>query len=99
VGSRSPNVKSSRSTLHEIPFVIVLLIELVAISSAAFVREHWLRAVIVMASGMFVAGLFRLVLSNDHAGLLRVRRRLFDVTFYWTVGLLACAFGLAVPGR
>ena len=45
----------------------------------------------------FVAGLLRLVLSDQQAGLLRVRHRTFDVAFYWGIGLAAFVFGVAVP--
>jgi hypothetical protein len=85
--------------LKEVPFLVVLLIEAVAISSAAAAPQHWLRAVIGMSIGMCLGGFLRLVLSNDQAGLLRVRRKAFDVTFYWALGVAAFAFGVAVPGR
>ncbi|MDQ2836635.1 MAG: DUF3017 domain-containing protein [Actinomycetota bacterium] len=85
--------------LRDIPFALVLLIELVGVASVAIAPQHWLRAIGVLTAGMAVAGFFRLVLSNDQAGLLRVRRRTFDVTCYWGLGLLAMVFALTLPQR
>ena len=61
------------------PFGLVLLIELAGVFSVAIAPQHWLRAVGVLAAGLAVAGFLRLVLSDEQAGLLRVRRRSFDV--------------------
>jgi len=83
----------------EFPFLIVLIIEVVAIGYAAAEPAHWLRAVGGMVVGLAVAGLFRLVLTDERVGLLRVRRRGFDVACYWGFGLLALAFALALPQR
>ncbi|MGI8664758.1 MAG: DUF3017 domain-containing protein [Jatrophihabitans sp.] len=85
--------------LHEGPFVLVLLIELAGVLSVSLAPQHWLRAVGVLTGGMAVAGFFRLVLSNDQAGMLRVRRRTFDVACYWGFGLLALLFALGLPRR
>lgn len=85
--------------LHEAPFVLVLLIELAGVLSVAIAPQHWLRAVGVLAAGSLVAGLCRLVLTNEQAGLLRVRRRTFDVAFYWALGLFAIVVALGLPQR
>jgi hypothetical protein len=88
-----------RRDLREIPFGVVLLIELAAVFSVMAAPQHWLRAVAGMTAGMAVAGFFRLLLSNEHAGLLRVRRRTFDVACYWGFGALAFAVAVALPQR
>jgi len=85
--------------LKEIPFGVVLLIELVAVCAVAVAPQHWLRAVAAMAAGMLVGGFFRLVLSNEQAGLLRVRRRTFDVATYWGLAVLTLAVAVALPHR
>jgi hypothetical protein len=85
--------------LKDVPFLIVLIIEGAAVAYAAAAPQHWLRAVGFVTVGMAVAGLFRLLLSNDQAGLLRVRRRTFDVACYWGFGLLAITFALLLPQR
>jgi hypothetical protein len=83
--------------LKERPFLVVLLIEMGSVGYAAAIPEHWLRAVGGMTIGMLIAGLLRLLLSDEQAGLLRVRRRPFDVACYWVLGVLAITFGLALP--
>jgi Protein of unknown function (DUF3017) len=88
---------SSGRDLKEIPFGVVLLIELIAVVSIAVFPEHWLRAVGGMALGMLVAGFFRLTLTDRQAGLLRVRRRTFDVACYWGLGVLTFVVAVALP--
>jgi uncharacterized membrane protein YadS len=89
---------SSRD-LKEIPFGLVLLIELAAVLSVALAPQHWLRAVGGMTVGMLVAGFFRLSLTNEQAGLLRVRRRSFDVACYWGLAVLTFGVAVALPQR
>jgi hypothetical protein len=85
--------------LHEAPFGLVLLIELVGVCSVFLAPQHWLRAVGVLAVGMLVAGALRLVLPNEQAGLLRVRRRSFDVVCYWLLGIVTIVVALGLPQR
>jgi hypothetical protein len=85
--------------LNEFPFTLVLLVELGGLVSVAVAPQHWLRAVGVLTAGMGLAGIFRLVLSDEQAGMLRVRRRSFDVTCYWGFGLLALVVALGLPQR
>ncbi|HTZ43911.1 MAG TPA: DUF3017 domain-containing protein [Jatrophihabitans sp.] len=85
--------------LREGPFVLVLLIELVGVTSVAIAPQHWLRSVGVLAAGMLVGGLLRLVLSDEQAGMLRVRRRSFDVACYWLLGVFAIVVALGLPQR
>jgi hypothetical protein len=85
--------------LKELPFGVVLLIELAAVLSVALAPQHWLRAVAGMTVGLLVAGLLRLVLSNEQAGLLRVRRRSFDVACYWGLAVLTLTVAVALPQR
>jgi hypothetical protein len=85
--------------LREAPFGVVLLIELIGVCSVLLAPEHWLRAVGVLAVGMLVAGVLRLVLSSEQAGLLRVRHRPFDVACYWALGVFAIVVALGLPQR
>jgi uncharacterized membrane protein YadS len=85
--------------LREAPFGVVLLIELIGVCSVLLAPEHWLRAVGVLAVGMLVAGMLRLVLSSEQAGLLRVRHRPFDVACYWALGVFAIVVALGLPQR
>ncbi len=90
---------SSHRDLKEIPFAVVLLIELAAVASVALAPQHWLRAVAGMTAGLLVGGLLRLVLTNEQAGLLRVRRRSFDVACYWGLAVLTFTVAVALPQR
>lgn len=85
--------------LHELPFSLVLLVELLGLVLVAVAPQHWLRAVGVLSIGLVLAGLFRLLLSDEQAGMLRVRRRSFDVTCYWAFGALALLVALGLPQR
>jgi hypothetical protein len=89
---------SSRD-LKEVPFAVVLLIELVAVLSVALAPQHWLRAVTGMTAGLLMAGLLRLVLTDEQAGLLRVRRRSFDVACYWGLAVFTFTVAVALPQR
>jgi hypothetical protein len=89
----------STRDLREVPFAVVLLIELGAVLSVALAPQHWLRAVAGMAAGLLVAGLFRLVLSDEQAGLLRVRRRSLDVACYWGLAVVTFLVAVALPQR
>jgi uncharacterized membrane protein YadS len=86
----------SRDT-REVPFLIVLLIEILSLASVAAAPQHWLRAVGGMTVGIAVAGLFRLLLSNDQAGMLRVRSRPFDVACYWSFAVVTIIFAISLP--
>ncbi len=85
--------------LREAPFLVVLVVEVAAVGYSLVAPQHWLRAVAVMAIGLFAGGLFRALLSNDQAGLLRVRRKSFDVACYWVLAAAAILLAVALPQR
>ena len=85
--------------LRESPFALVLAVELVSVLSVFTAPQHWLRAVGGMTVGLALAGVLRAVLSDEQAGLLRVRRRAFDVLCYLGFGVLTITFALALPQR
>jgi hypothetical protein len=85
--------------LREAPFVVVLIVEASAVCYLLAAPQHWLRGVGVMAGGLIFAGLCRLCLTDDQAGMLRVRHRMFDVGAYWALSVAAIIFGLALPQR
>jgi Protein of unknown function (DUF3017) len=59
--------------------------------------DGWRAGVVLFACGVLVAGVFRLVLSDDRAGLLRVRRRIFDVLMLIGMGVVVLALALIIP--
>jgi hypothetical protein len=88
---------TARAVRDEFPFATVVAVVAVGLLEVSFAPEHWLRGVLIMAGGFGLAGLLRLVLPDDHAGLLRVRRRAFDVACFATVGVLAVIFAVLLP--
>jgi hypothetical protein len=59
--------------------------------------DGWRAGVVLFGCGVLTAGVLRLVLSDDRAGLLRVRRRTFDVALLLGMGTAVLALALAVP--
>jgi hypothetical protein len=59
--------------------------------------DGWRAGVVLFACGVLAAGAFRMILSDDRAGLLRVRRRTFDVVVLLAMGTAVLALALAVP--
>lgn len=61
------------------------------------VLDSWRPGVLLFAGGILLAGVLRLVLSDDRAGLLRVRRRPFDTTMMFGMGVAVLVLALIVP--
>ena len=57
----------------------------------------WRAGAVLFACGVLTAGILRLVLSDQRAGLLRVRRRTFDVVLLLGMGAAIVALALVVP--
>ncbi len=79
------------------PLAIVLLCVLIGVGYGLL--GHWLRASLMVAGSMGVAGLFRLFMPREMAGLLVVRRRTFDVAVYLGLAITMMAVAFIVPGR
>ncbi|NLE97685.1 MAG: DUF3017 domain-containing protein [Propionibacterium sp.] len=77
------------------PLLVVLLIMGGGIVYAVF--EHWRRAPLMVGAAMFVAGMFRLILPREIAGLLVVRRKSFDVAVYLLLAVAIVVVALVVP--
>ena len=88
-----------RRELREAPFGLVLLIELVGVCSVFLAPAALAARGRCAGGGRLVAGLLRLVLSDEQAGLLRVRRRSFDVACYWLLGVFTIVVALGLPQR
>jgi hypothetical protein len=87
-----------RQTLRdEVPFVLVLAIAVAGLCTVVISSQHWLRGVLIIASGLLVAGAARFVLPPRRAGLLAVRGRLFDTACYLALGGAIVLFGLLLP--
>ncbi|SDJ51024.1 Protein of unknown function [Frankineae bacterium MT45] len=91
-----------RRWLHDLvsqwPFALVLFVCAVGFFGGVIRPQHWLRAVSVMAAGMLLGALLRLVLPPVRAGWLAVRSRTLDVVIYAGLGVLTFTFGVLVHG-
>jgi hypothetical protein len=86
-----------RTVRDELPFIAVVLVVAAGLVALTVASEHWLRGVLILASGFILGGLFRLVLPDGRAGLLQIRRKSFDVICFETVGVLAVIFAVLLP--
>lgn len=84
---------SDRLPLHA-AFTLVLVM-----AAAGFVRvlqEHWREGTALVGGAMVVAGLARIVLPDDRAGLLAVRSQAADVLCYLGLGGLMVLLAVTV---
>ena len=79
----------------ELPLTLACLIGLAGLVVLTF--DEWRKGVLIFGGGVVLAGLLRAVLSDDAAGLLRVRSRMFDVLLLLGVGAAIVLLGLIVP--
>ena len=80
---------------YEWPLVVSVFVG--AVGLLVTLIDGWRSGVVLFGCGVLVAGVLRLFLSDDRAGLLRVRRRTFDVIFLLAAGTAVLALALAVP--
>jgi hypothetical protein len=66
--------------IRAVPITVVLTIVVVALIMIAL--AHWRRGAIGLGLAMLVAGIFRAMLSDRTIGVLAVRGKRFDVSFY-----------------
>jgi hypothetical protein len=66
--------------IRTVPITVVLTIVVVALIMIAL--AHWRRGAIGLGLAMLVAGLLRALLSDRTIGVLAVRGKRFDVSFY-----------------
>jgi hypothetical protein len=71
--------------------IYLAVVAATVIGIAIVVADEWRIGVFVMAAAFGVAALSRAVLPDERAGMLRIRRRLVDIT---TMGI--CSVGLFI---
>lgn len=59
--------------------------------------SDWRNGVLIFSAGVLLAGVLRALLSDDAAGLLHVRGRMFDTLLLLGVGAAILVLGLVVP--
>ncbi len=79
------------------PWPLLLVLTAVAVGAGYAAFGHWRRASLMVAGALVLAGLLRLVLPRDLAGLLVLRRKWIDVTVFTVLGLATAAVSLFVP--
>ena len=77
------------------PLLIVLVCLAAGVVLIAF--GYWRRGSMVIGGAVGLAGLLRLLLSDDRAGLLVVRARLWDAGVTGLAGLAVIVLALLVP--
>jgi len=84
-----------RALKRQWPLLLVLACGLVGIGYILAV--HWRRGAMMIGGATGLAGLLRLVLPEDVAGLLVVRGRLWDTAVAGLTGLAIIVLALVVP--
>ncbi len=79
------------------PWALSASLAFVAVGTVFAVLGHWRRAAVMIAAGLLVAGVLRLVLSREAAGLLAVRGRWVDVTVLLGLGVAVAVMAFLVP--
>jgi hypothetical protein len=79
--------RTGRRARAQLPFLIVLAVVAAAALYLGISPGHWRRGSGLIAAGMLLAGLFRLVLPQPRAGMLKVRAAWIDVLCYWALGV------------
>jgi hypothetical protein len=79
----------------EWPLTLCCLVGLTGLVVLTF--NDWREGVLIFAGGVLLAGVLRAALSDDAAGLLRVRGRMFDVMVLLGAGAAILLLGLIVP--
>jgi hypothetical protein len=79
----------------EWPFVLVLLVAVVAMTLVA--TNHVKRGCVILGVAMGLAAVLRAVLPARIAGLLVVRSRAFDIVVTATLGAVLVALSVVVP--
>ena len=83
-----------RRLRHQAPFLIVVAIMLSAVLYMIIGPGHWRRGSGIIAAAMIVGAVFRIVLPEEHAGVLAVRRRWIDVACYLGLGVAILAVAI-----
>ncbi|WP_328996754.1 DUF3017 domain-containing protein [Kribbella sp. NBC_01245] len=83
------------SLRQEWPLALAGLVAVAGLFILTF--DGWRRGAALIAAGVLLAGFLRLVLSDDRAGLLRVRGRTFDIFFLGGVGAVIFLLAVIIP--
>jgi hypothetical protein len=85
----------TRAPRAEWPLTLSAVVGLAGLVTIVF--DGWRAGVFLFAGGILLAGLLRLLLSDETAGLLRVRRRTFDTLILFGMGAAVLILGVIIP--
>lgn len=89
---------SGRVTSGRVPeWPIGLVTAVLAAAAVLIATNHFRRGTVLFAAGILLAAGLRLLLSDNRAGLLRVRSKALDVTTLAVLGLATGVLAVAVP--
>ena len=86
---------ADRRLLRAIPITVVLTI--VAVALVLISLAYWRRGTFALGAAMALAGLLRAVLSERTIGVLAVRGKGFDLTFYFVTAALMIGLTVGIP--
>ena len=78
----------ARRARGQLPFLAVLAVMVAGVVYLSVQPAHWRRASTIIAVSMILGAALRLVLSDNHAGMLAVRNRWLDIACYLGTGVL-----------
>jgi hypothetical protein len=80
-------IELRRRMRNQAPFLLVVALMLAAVGYMIIGPGHWRRGAGIIAVAMLLGGLLRLVLPEEHVGVLAVRKRWIDTTCYLGLGV------------
>jgi len=78
-------------------FAIVLIICAAGVGATAIEPSHWLRGVLIIAVGLAVGAVARVLLPESQLGLLAVRGRTIDALCLGGLAVLIVTVGVLIP--
>lgn len=93
-----PHGKDPTSTEGLSPWALLLVLGFFVAGFVLVATRHWRRGSVMIGGSIFLAGLLRLVLTDEMAGLLVVRHKVFDVALCLGMGAAVMVLGMVVPG-
>jgi len=84
-----------KALLRQWPLLVVIIVFIVGI--VLVLEMHWRRGAMMMGGAVGLAGFWRLVLTDEQAGLLVVRHKAWDVIVPGLVGVAMIILAILVP--
>lgn len=85
-----------RRFLVHLPFLLVMAV--VAVGVTLIVMYYWRRGTTMIGGALLLAAALRLVLPDERAGLIVVRKRPVDVLVYTVFGVMVLYVSLSIEG-